>query len=196
MTTSYKDNEDFQTWYKIVRKKEGLISDRPLNQDAGGLTNRGITFKTYLSENLYKHIGKSPSEADFRRITDQEAQKIAYHGFWVPYKIDTIQGKFKKVLLMDSIFNGGGLRSLGFKNYRDYNLTNLSPKDLALRRWDYYKKVPSFKYNKNGWLSRLNLLLEITGTGLSSKISDAENNIVMVCVLLIFILITTMKIIN
>lgn len=193
---SYKDNTDFQTWYKIVRKKEGLISDRPLNQDAGGLTNRGITFKTYLSEKLYKHIGKSPSEADFRRITDEEAQKIAYLGFWVPYKIDNIKDKFRKVLLMDSIFNGGGLRSLGFDTYKALNDSTLSPKDLALRRWNYYKKVPSFKYNKNGWLSRLNLLLEITGTGLTSKISDSENNIVMVCVILIFILITTMKIIN
>jgi lysozyme family protein len=160
----YKNNADFQNWYKIIRKFEGGISDRPKNEDPGGLTNRGVTYKSYITEKWYKIVNKGTSIDEFLKLTEDETQKIAYEGIWKPYKIDLINSPYKKILAMDSIWGGGGLRSLGVKNIAELNATKLTDKQLIENRWKYMKSLKNFEYNKNGWFNRLNGLLKITSS--------------------------------
>jgi lysozyme family protein len=175
---NYSENKDFMKWYEIVSGIEGGISDRPLKEDAGGLTNRGITYKTYLSEKLYNLVGKTSSESDFRNLTNDETKEIAYKGFWLRYGADALNNVFKKVMYMDSIWSGGGLRSLGFKTKNEFNNTKLTNKQVTERRWNYFKKVPSFPYNKNGWLNRLNLILRLTSQDFRGSITKNDSTII------------------
>lgn len=175
---NYSENKDFLKWYEIVSGIEGGISDRPLKEDAGGLTNRGITYKTYLSEKLYNIVGKTSSESDFRNLTNEETKEIAYKGFWLRYGADSLNNVFKKVMYMDSIWGGGGLGSLGFKTKEGLNNTKLTNKQITENRWNYLKKVKSFPYNKNGWLNRLNLILKLTNQDFRGAITKNDSTII------------------
>jgi lysozyme family protein len=155
----------FALWYsKILAPWEGGIADRPPKADPGGLTNRGVTIAVWR-EQAPKLFGIPGNENTLRQITKEQAIKIAYEVYWKFYAIDKISNPAIKILVADSVWGGGGYKSVGYPSgtysQRAAQINADAARNSGLfntmlnRRVAYLKSLDNYEANKNGWLNRL-----------------------------------------
>lgn len=109
----------FEQWYKFIKHTEGGYANRPMVEDPGGETNKGITLKTYINyckEHKFKYKYKN-----FRNLSDKQVKQIAYTAFWKP--IGNKLGNTPLTLLLAYSFWGGGGYELVKDMQRILNLT-------------------------------------------------------------------------
>lgn len=164
----------------FLDQEEGGISNRKRKFDPGGLTNRGITQRTY---NEYRRHNKLPKKS-VKKITDEEREAIIKKRYWNPLKADYLPSATAKVIA-DWKFNGGfspkvlqkliGVPVTGEMDKATvmgvWHYTQNDPKkdqDLAhklisarqkylesLKTHKRHKTIPLINYNR-GWYNRLN----------------------------------------
>ncbi|HYH02972.1 MAG TPA: glycosyl hydrolase 108 family protein [Bacillota bacterium] len=158
-------DEYFNLWFgKLLEPWEGGIADRPLKDDPGGLTNRGVTigiWKQYAT----KLFGIPGTEATLRQITAEQAKRIAYEIYWKAYSIDTITNPAIKILAAESVWGGGGYPSIGYRSgtftqranqINADNKTNPKLFDLMVqRRLSYLRSLKNYPVNARGWENRV-----------------------------------------
>lgn len=171
---------DYNSFVDFVNGVEGGISNRKKQFDPGGLTNMGITQKTY---DAYRTEKKLPLNSVLK-INKQERDEIIKNKYWNPIKGDQLPRSIALVLA-DWKFNGGKpVRAI----QKILNITPTGKMDENTIRtiWDYIdndpkkeyllakklissrqkylesiktirnkKKVPLIHYNR-GWYNRLN----------------------------------------
>jgi len=143
----------FETWFKILAPSEGMLADRPISQDKGGLTMRGITFATF--KRVAKPIlGIEPTDANLRALTAEQAKKITYEEYWLARGVNQALPEYR-TLVADSLFLGGGVPSLGYSNISALNKAKPTITVIATNRLNYLKKLHNWESNKNGWTTRL-----------------------------------------
>lgn len=155
----------FELWNEYILKEwEGGIADRPLRDDPGGLTNKGVTIAVWR-EWAHKLFGIVGNETTLRQLTEAQAKRVAYEIYWKFYGIDKVTNPAIKLLLADSVWGGGGYSSLGYKtgtyaqraaqinkdNQANSNLFNV----LVNRRLAYLRSLKNYEVNKNGWENRV-----------------------------------------
>lgn len=161
----------FIAWYNgiIDPNTEGGLSNRPKEQDAGGLTYRGFTF-TNFKKFAKADLGIEPTKENFLKLNDEQLKKIYYKRYYLVGKINLVDDKYK-IVAMDSVFHGGGIPSLSpkdkngkatFSTVSELNKSGLTVNQLIANRLEYFKQIPSYEYNKNGWKNRLNELVDIS----------------------------------
>lgn len=144
----------FDVAIEVVLGAEGGLSNHAA--DRGGLTNFGVTQKTYNAWRLKS--GLDPQSV--RDITRAEVRSI-YREFWIDSKAYTLP-KRAAIAVFDMAINSGAGRALRYWNLAEGNL------DAFLRlREEFYRgivaKNPSQKVFLNGWLNRLKHLKETLG---------------------------------
>lgn len=158
-------DEYFNLWYThILAPWEGGIADRPLKDDPGGLTNRGVTIAVWKQYAL-KLFGIPGTEATLRQISKEQAKRVAYELYWKFYGIDAIKNPAIKILVADSVWGGGGYSSLGYKSGTNTQRAAQINKDnevnkklfdvLVERRLTYLRSLKNYAANKNGWENRV-----------------------------------------
>lgn len=155
----------FELWNEYILKEwEGGIADRPLRDDPGGLTNKGVTIAVWRQW-AHKLFGITGNETTLRQITEAQAKRVAYEIYWKFYGIDKVTNPAIKLLLADSVWGGGGYNSLGYKtgtyaqraaqinkdNQASPNLFTM----LVQRRLAYLRSLSNYAVNKNGWENRV-----------------------------------------
>jgi lysozyme family protein len=152
-----------EQWYNnIVKPWEGGVGNRPLVEDSGGLTNKGITIGTWISTGA-KLVNKPPTAQGLLSITEAEADKIAQEAFWKKYKVDTVLNPALRFLVADTIWMSGigNLHSIGYNSISDLNKDIFAtPKKLYNNRLSWLKTLSNWKYNGAGWTNRLNANLK------------------------------------
>lgn len=149
---------------------EGGVSDRPLKDDPGGLTNRGITHKTYDAWRRSKGL----SVRSVRQITDDEVHAIYYEEYWVKVGGDMLPTGLD-VAAFDYGVNSGpgkgvkdlqelvGVRAdgiMGAQTLAAVKKQAIIPLIDAYMdvRWAYMQRLKNFDANKNGWRTRIALV--------------------------------------
>lgn len=155
----------FELWNEyILTPWEGGIANRPLKDDPGGFTNKGVTIGIWR-EWAPKLFGIEGTETSLRKITVQQAKTIAYHVFWKFYGIDKVNNPALKLLIADSVWGGGGYPSLGYSSgnisQRIAQINTDSQNDpnlfdtMVQRRLNYLRSLKNYQANKNGWENRI-----------------------------------------
>lgn len=172
----------FRVWKDQVAKKwEGELSDRDKKADPGGLTNKGITWVKYL-EYAPSVLGTNSKERFFA-LSDDDVDKIAYQKYWLTNRIDSIKDDKIKVVAMDSVFNGGGIHSLGYPSIDALNKANPTAQQVIANRLAWYKSLKNWPQNKNGWTNRLvDMQTKLTGL---SKIASENSGVVVIFFILV-----------
>jgi hypothetical protein len=162
---------DYGKFKTKLEKYEGGLSNRPLKDDPGGLTNKGVTDATYNRWRKSKGLGYK----SVRYITDEEVNLITKNLYW-----DKIQGDFIPhpiaIVLADWKFLGGspvkelqkliGVSPDGLMGtstvkalWKYTGRDNEKAKQLALKLLDsrekYMRRLPNASSNR-GWWIRLN----------------------------------------
>lgn len=157
-------NKIFKIWLdEVVAPWEGGIADRPLIEDPGGFTNRGVTLKVWqeFAPKLFNITGNTDT---LKKITVEQAERIAFEIYWKFYRIDSINNDAIKILVAESCWGGGGYRSLGYSlgsTKERISLINAqsqsNPKlfyELVEDRINYLKGLANFSKNP-GWVPRV-----------------------------------------
>lgn len=158
------DNKSFE----FVLSKEGGISNHP--SDAGGVTNMGVTQKTYDSYSDKKGLPRR----DVRGMSKNEASDIYESMFWSPSGCNSLQLPLA-LAVFDTAVNFGVFRAVSFLQKVSGAKTDgvLGPKtilaaqskdskELAVkivelriaRRHETVAKNPSQKVFLKGWINR------------------------------------------
>jgi len=154
-------------WTNIIRKWEGGVANRPPEEDPGGYTKHGITIG-YWKDKGAKILGRPATLAALSAITWDDAKKIAYQGFWIGDKINTVVNPAFRPFVADAYWLGGRMSSLGYASIAALNRNKLETvQNLYNKRMAYLKKLSNWQYNKGGWTNRANDLLAL-GKSLSS----------------------------
>lgn len=158
---------NFKPLAQQLLKIEGGVADRPLSEDPGGLTNKGVTQVVY---DRWRTLKGLPTRT-VRKITVGEALEIAKTEYW-----DTVRGddlpSGVDFAVFDFAFNSGPVqavkdlqRVLGAKvdgSVGAETLTLLSQTSQAKvigglcdRRLAFMRKLKNWNANKNGWTARV-----------------------------------------
>jgi len=146
---------------------EGGVSDRPLKDDPGGLTAKGITQKVY---DQWRSVRKLPPKS-VRTITTQEVVAITKANYWNPVQGDKLPSGVDYAVV-DFAFNSGAAQAakelqrvlgvtadgvIGLGTLKA--LSKADPKrvinSLCDRRLAFMKKLKNWNANKNGWTNRV-----------------------------------------
>lgn len=171
---------DYNSFVDFVNGVEGGVSNRKKQFDPGGLTNMGITQKTYDAYRAEKNLPPN----SVLKINKQERDEIIKGKYWNPIKGDQLPRSIALVLA-DWKFNGGKpvrsiqkilnltptgkmdentIRAIWGYIENDPKKEYLLAKKLISSRQKYLesiktirnkKKVPLINYNR-GWYNRLN----------------------------------------
>jgi lysozyme family protein len=168
---------DFEAWHKILVPSEGKIANRPKWQDTGGLTNMGITFVRFQTI-FAVFLGVPATIESFMNLTREQEKSIAYKFYWKDVGVPSALPIYR-IILADSFFLGGGVRSLGYTTIAGLNASKSTLQTVANNRLNYLKSLKNWESNKNGWTTRLN---NITSGGLNFA---KENGIPLVFLLIL-----------
>lgn len=158
---------NFQPLVEQILGIEGGVSDRPLKDDPGGLTNLGITQAVY---DRWRSLKGLPPKS-VREITTQEAVAIARANYWTPVHGDKLPSGVD-FAVFDFAFNSGPAqavqelqRTLGVTPDGIVGLATLEALAVADdatvingvcdRRLAFMKTLKNWKANKNGWPARV-----------------------------------------
>lgn len=146
-TNLFKTKTDnFDVAMKIVLGFEGGLSDH--KADKGGLTNYGVTQKTY---DQYRIQCELPAQS-VKSISKNEVKEI-YRTFWDQSRASTLPLK-SGIAVFDMAINSGAGTALKYWKMSEDNLE----KFFELREGFYrsiVQKNSSQKVFLNGWLNRL-----------------------------------------
>jgi len=144
----------FHKWISDVAMTwEAGLSNRDPKADPGGLTNKGITWATFLR--LAPKVLGTVDKKRFYGLTWDDVAALAYQGYWIPGAIETVKSDPIKVILMDADFNGGGIHSLGYPSIDALNKANPKPETVIANRLNWYKSLKNWPQNQHGWTNRL-----------------------------------------
>lgn len=156
----------------FIRSWEGGFVNDPA--DLGGITNKGITYSTYK---IYcKKVGKTPSVAALKNITDAEWNAILKNFFWDKWKADNITNEWVAYLLVDFYWHSGanavkrtqsafGLQSDGVVGPKTLSTLNSMDGQECFKicwnaRKNYLESIcksrPANAKFLKGWMNRLN----------------------------------------
>lgn len=146
------------TWpiaLKHVLKFECGYVNHP--QDPGGVTNFGVTQKTYDGWLMLQ--GKPAS--DVKGITKEDVESIYFAEYWLAAGCDSLPTGFD-VCVFDSAVNCGVRKARAWVKAVETTLTPLSTEQkirtyIQTRR-DYYRSRPHFATFGKGWFNRCNAL--------------------------------------
>jgi lysozyme family protein len=168
---------NFNLFYPKLLEIEGGIVHHPA--DKGGLTNKGITIKTF-KEFAERLLGIEPTEANLRKLTTEQALTIYKNVYWNGVNANKIYSQLIAETITDHYINAGKVamkiaqrvtNSLG-KNLLvdgvigDKTITAINTSDEATflekynkGREEYYrglvKKDATQKDFLTGWLNRI-----------------------------------------
>lgn len=151
----------FESWFtNVIRKWEGGSAERDPKDDPGGFTRHGVTIG-YWQQKAASILGKPPTREALNQITWEDAKKIAYQGFWLGRKINTIKNAAFRPVVADTYWLGGGITSLGYPSIAALNIAKFETvKGLYDKRLAHLKKLSNWSANKNGWKNRMDSVLE------------------------------------
>jgi lysozyme family protein len=153
----------FNKWFDgVIKKWEGGAALRPKSEDPGGLTNHGVTLK-YWQREAHNYVNQPPTAEALLNISWDDARKIAYNGFWLKQKINSVHNSALRPVVADAYWLGGGLKSLGYSSIGALNKDLLAgPSKLYNRRMAYLKSLSNWGPNAKGWTSRVNDVYKIS----------------------------------
>ena len=102
--------ETFPEALKLTGLSEGGWSDRPLADDPGGPTMKGVTLGTYRAYRQ-RHGMPAPTKADLRAITDSEVRAIFKEGYWDEARCDDLPAGLDYAVF-DFAINSGAARAV------------------------------------------------------------------------------------
>jgi lysozyme family protein len=164
---------NFDRALKVVLKYEGGFVNHP--SDPGGMTNLGITHKTYSN-----WIGRDATEDEMRNLKLADVKPI-YSKFWNKLNCDQLPSGLDLVVF-DFAVNAGIKRSarllqnligadedgeIGEKTIRlaaHYALNKPAISDFSNKRRAYYATLSHFSTFGKGWIRRTN---EVSAIALS-----------------------------
>lgn len=165
---------DFSIVLPHILKEEGGFVNHPL--DPGGMTNKGITKKTYE-----RFLGRSVTEYEMKNLTDQQAGQVYREFFWNVIKGDDLP-KGIDLCIMDFAVNSGP--KVAIFHVQEHYLINekmdgiLGAKTLSKlkgiphedredfitdyceARHNYLMDLPTYKTFGRGWARRVNRVRE------------------------------------
>jgi lysozyme family protein len=169
---------NFTIFLPMLLKFEGGFADDPA--DPGGVTNKGITFKTFTGC-AKKLLNVDPTLENLKNLTDDEAGTIYRALYWNPVRGDEMELQDLANIVCDFYVNGGGnatkllqrvMNDLGAELTVDGSIGPASMGALAgLDQTDVYRSYKSGRiaYYQNlaltqpalskflkGWLNRAN----------------------------------------
>lgn len=145
-------NEKFLKCLSFTLKWEGGVSNNP--SDPGGLTNQGITQRTY---DTYRRL-KGLIQQSVLEMEDGERNNIYFEQYWIPSKSEEIEIKLS-ACQFDTSVNMGVSRANKFLS----DCGNDPQRYIALREARYAEliiKNPKLKIFLGGWLNRTKALRE------------------------------------
>ena len=150
-----------------VLQIEGGVSDRPIDQDPGLLTNRGVTQAVY---DQWRGLKNLPPKS-VREITVQEVTAIFKANYWQPIQGDKLPGGIDYATF-DFAVNSGSAQAVkdlqrvlgctadgivGIATLEALAVADLPETINAYcdRRLAFMKKLKNWRHNKNGWTARV-----------------------------------------
>jgi lysozyme family protein len=146
---------------------EGGVSTRPLKSDPGGLTNKGVTQKTY---DAYRTSRGRP-EQSVRKLTQAELTEIYRRQFWNTVNGDNLPSGLDWAVFDFSVNSGPaqairelqrvlgcnvdgvmGLATMGAVERAD---TSLTINHYCDRRLAFMRRLKNWSANRNGWTHRV-----------------------------------------
>ncbi len=146
---------------------EGGVADRPAHEDPGGLTNLGVTQAVYDKWRAHKGL---PAQS-VRKITKTAAIELYKTNYWDTVRADDLPSGVD-FAVFDYSVNSGPRKAvadlqavIGAKIDGIVGLDTMTrlavcdPADvingICDRRWAFMQRLKNFKYNKNGWRTRV-----------------------------------------
>ena len=159
---------DFKLYAPKLLQLEGGYVNHP--EDQGGITNKGITLKTYK-----QYCGEGKTIADLRNMSYGTWQNIMKDLYWDKCLADEIESQPLAEIIVDWCVNSGmvGLRKVqeivgcrpdGIAGPITLSMINSSDAESLFKRiWDarqqFYRNIvkrnPSQQVFMNGWMNRL-----------------------------------------
>lgn len=102
--------ETFPKALALTGLAEGGWSDRPLKDDPGGPTQKGVTLATFRDWRRKRGLS-APTKADLRRITDAQVAAIFKSGYWDAVKGDHLPAGLDYAVF-DFAINSGPRRAV------------------------------------------------------------------------------------
>lgn len=169
---------DFDAFLPTLLKHEGGLVDHP--NDPGGLTNKGITLKTFEAY-AQKALGIQGTADNLKKLTNEQAGKIYKMYYWDPIKGDRYECQELANIIFDFYVNAGGnatkllqkvLNDMGakltvdgaigegtFKAMASFNVVDVYQNYKEARK-KYYEEIstknPKLQVFLKGWLNRVN----------------------------------------
>lgn len=154
---------NFETCLNLVLKHEGGFVNH--SQDPGGMTNLGVTARTWED-----WVGHKPSEKEMRELTGAKVAPLYKRKFWDACKCDDLHAGVDYVVF-DLAVNSGPGRAAKFLQEAvgatpdgrigprtlsaaaDFG-ANLIIHKICDRRESFYRALPTFPTFGKGWLRR------------------------------------------
>lgn len=161
--------ENYQEAYRLIRLKEGGVSNRSKEADPGGLTKWGVTQATY--DNFRKSKGSVTKAVT--HMTEEECSLIYEREYAKPIRFNELPSGVDYFLFDTAIHSGTtraskllqralgvaqdgriGVQTLSALNSR-MNHPEAFLKELYDTRMAFMKSLKNWKHNANGWTNRL-----------------------------------------
>ncbi len=159
-----EDKDRFCLIMSYLFKAEGGYSNH--KYDKGGVTNYGITQKTYDAFRKKKNL----TSQSVVKITKDEAYNLYYEDFWCASGADKIENTALACVLFDACVNHGVALGKSLYLKSDGNINTF----LNLRREKYkniVKNNPTQKVFLKGWLNRIDNLEKFIKNELPKRLS-------------------------
>lgn len=158
---------NFDVFLAPLLKIEGGVADRPLKDDPGGLTNKGVTWKVYDAYRASKGLPKR----SVRQITNAEVREIYQGQYWWPIRGDDLPPGLDWAVFDFAVNSGPGRaikelqRILGVNADGAVGLVTLAavaksdiPSLIEVycnARLRFMRGLKNWGANKNGWTRRV-----------------------------------------
>jgi len=161
--------DQFQIALREVLRHEGGVSDNKF--DPGGYTNKGITLRTAIDNNLDMDGDGDVDRADVRNLSDEAVSRLYKSKYWNACECDKLPPGLS-LMVFDLAVNSGPTRArrmlqqalgvtvdgvLGPKTLDAAQRadTRYTIEQMRMLRERFYRSLSDFQHFGNGWLRRL-----------------------------------------